>query len=93
MARDLEMTHVGRVVRRREIVVLQDARRVEVMHPVGALAAEVLVHAFDFGDVGRVLGVCVFVVVGVFECCVRLGRWCTGGEVSPKGLHTLLAVD
>ena len=57
MTSDLDLAHVCRVPLRRNIIMLQDACRVEIVHEFDFLV--MLVHGFDLVDVKRSLSVCV----------------------------------
>ena len=60
VTRQLDVSHVGRVVLRADVVVLHDAGGVEVVHEVLARVvpgAEVLVDALDLGDEAAALRV------------------------------------
>lgn len=55
MTRDLDMSHVCRMIQRPDVVVLEDARRVEVVHV--ARVREVVVDGFDLGEEACALGI------------------------------------
>ena len=87
VARDLEMPHVGRMIRGREVIMLQDPCRVEIMNIIVAFATEVFIGSFNFGDVGRVLDVSVCIVVFGLEVgfvfVFTWASWRRGSEVAP----------
>lgn len=90
MARDLDMPYVRRMPLGRDIVVLEDTRRVEVVDEfvlwAGREGGVVLVYLVDFGDEGPVFGVCVAggveaVPEGLRDRVSSLGSWERGGRV------------